>query len=665
MKSLLSSRVLRALIWSVAFVAAIGGAAMLMSRTAGRLLVDEAEHAALQYAGFIAGAVPKLSLLFDQGSLEPETLTELRRLHHMGDVFRFQLFDRDGRALLSSEDLAAQEPRVGQGGQALGQEHPNTHVSAIVLGGRNFIELHGADDEDDDDAPGAGETAHPPVYSEAYVPVMAGDRVLGVVEVYVDQTGHAARIRAAFAKVSAIVVALLLAIGGAMGAQAWQRLAERRRTQQRMRYLAEHDPLSGALNRASFQQALEQAGWRHGKGGAGFAVLCIDLDHFKEINDARGHAAGDEVLRQAAARLAALVRHGDLVARLGGDEFAILQSAVNSPEDVGRLAQRVVDAIALPFELSGHTLLCGASVGAARFGVDAQAVDELLHKADVAMYRAKTGGRNCFSFYDPALDRELAERRSLAQDLRSALADGHLSLHYQPLWANDGTTLLGYEALMRWRHPQRGMVPPAEFIPLAEQTGQIEALGAWALQRACLEAASWPAPLHVAVNLSAAQFRPTHDLVRVVERALEVAGLSAARLELEITESLLMSGTDEVLRTLGGLSAMGVRIAMDDFGTGYSSLAYLWRFPFDKIKIDRAFTSSLVHDAKVALIVRSIVSLAHAMGMRVNAEGVETEPQMAMLQSLGCDELQGYLLGRPGPAEALDHRKVEAVNTEA
>ncbi|WP_141292068.1 hypothetical protein, partial [Ideonella azotifigens] len=228
MKSLLSSRVLRALIWSVAFVAAIGGAAMLMSRTAGRLLVDEAEHAALQYAGFIAGAVPKLSLLFDQGSLEPETLTELRRLHHMGDVFRFQLFDRDGRALLSSEDLAAQEPRVGQGGQALGQEHPNTHVSAIVLGGRNFIELHGADDEDDDDAPGAGETAHPPVYSEAYVPVMAGDRVLGVVEVYVDQTGHAARIRAAFAKVSAIVVALLLAIGGAMGAQAWQRLAERR-----------------------------------------------------------------------------------------------------------------------------------------------------------------------------------------------------------------------------------------------------------------------------------------------------------------------------------------------------------------------------------------------------------------------------------------------------
>ncbi|HSI51280.1 MAG TPA: bifunctional diguanylate cyclase/phosphodiesterase [Ideonella sp.] len=669
MKSLLSSRVLRVLIWSVAFVAAIGSAAMLMRRTAERLLADEAEHAALQYAGFIAGAVPRLNLLFDQGSLEPETLTELRRLRRMGDVFRFQLFDRDGRALLSSEDLAAPEPRVGQDGQALGKEHhPNKHVSDIVLGGRNFIELHGADDDDDDDddeAPGAGAAARPPVYSEAYVPVMAGDRVLGVVEVYVDQAGHAARIRAAFAKVSAIVVALLLAIGGAMGAQAWQRLAERRRVQQRMRYLAEHDPLSGALNRASFHQALEQAGWRHGKGGAGFAVLCIDLDHFKEINDARGHAAGDEVLRQAAARLAALVRHGDLVARLGGDEFAVLQSAVNSPEDVGRLAQRVVDAIALPFELSGHTVLCGASVGAARFGVDAHAVDELLHKADVAMYRAKTGGRSRFSFYDAALDRELAERRSLAQDLRSALADGHLAMHYQPLWANDGTTLLGYEALMRWRHPQRGMVPPAEFIPLAEQTGQIEALGAWALQRACLEAASWPAPLHVAVNLSPAQFRPTHDLVRVVEQALEVAGLSAHRLELEITESLLMSGTDEVLRTLGGLSAMGVRIAMDDFGTGYSSLAYLWRFPFDKIKIDRAFTSSLVHDAKVALIVRSIVSLAHAMGMRVNAEGVETEPQMAMLQSLGCDELQGYLLGRPGPAEALDHRKLEAVNTAA
>jgi diguanylate cyclase (GGDEF)-like protein len=641
-------------VWSLAMLTALALAAYLLGRTADRLLARDAEQTALRYAQFITANVPSLDLLMASGVAEVDTLDALRRMRKLGDVFRFKLFDRSGRQLLVSDDLDRADPLAGSAGQMLGSEsgEQNLHVRTIALGGVNHIELKD----------GRSKKDRPPTYSEAYVPMLAGGSVLGVVEVYVDQTERAARIHAAFVEVALVVGALLLLVLGLMAAQAWQRLAERRKADSRMRYLAEHDVLSGALNRASFNQALEQAAWRHEQGGPGFAVLCIDLDRFKDVNDALGHAAGDEVLRQATERLRSLVRHGDLVARLGGDEFAVLQSAVTSTDDVGRLAQRVVDVLAEPFEAGGQRVACGASVGAARIGIDAKTVKDLLHKADVAMYRAKSNGRSRFSFYDAELDRELEDKRSLAIDLRGAIADGSLSLHYQPLFGSDSRTLVGYEALMRWNHPQRGMVPPAEFIPLAEDTGQIEALGEWALQRACAEAAGWPAPLSVAVNLSAAQFHGEQDLVQVIGRALDAAGLPAQRLEVEITESLLMSSTESVLRTLTALSALGVRIAMDDFGTGYSSLAYLWRFPFDKVKIDRAFTQGLGDDKKVALIVRSIVSLAHSMGIRVNAEGVETAPQMATLQRLGCDELQGFLLGRPAPADSLDHVNAMADN---
>jgi EAL domain-containing protein (putative c-di-GMP-specific phosphodiesterase class I) len=290
-------------------------------------------------------------------------------------------------------------------------------------------------------------------------------------------------------------------------------------------------------------------------------------------------------------------------------------------------------------------------------------VAELLHKADLALYRAKSEGRGGFSFYDAALDRQLQSQRDLVRDLREAIANETLGLHYQPQYAADGHSLVGYEALLRWTHPTRGNVPPGDFIGVAESSGLIEPLGRWVLKRACREAAGWPQALAVSVNLSAAQFR-SDELMNDVAAALDGSGLPAHRLELEITESLLMSNTDRVLRTLHALSAMGVRIAMDDFGTGYSSLAYLWRFPFDKVKIDRSFTQGLGTDPKVGLIVRSIVSLAHSMEIRVNAEGVETSAQLGALQRYGCDELQGFLLGRPAPADTLHHRGAVAVPPE-
>jgi diguanylate cyclase (GGDEF)-like protein len=404
--------------------------------------------------------------------------------------------------------------------------------------------------------------------------------------------------------------------------------------------------------RASFAEALEGAAWRHQDGGPSFAVICLDLDRFKEVNDSLGHAAGDQVLRQVTLRLRRLVRHGDDLARLGGDEFAVLQSGVASALDVQTLAERIVEVLDEPFDIQGAQVYCGASVGAAIFGVDASDTARLMHQADLALYRAKQSGRGTFSFYDATLDEQLRRRHELTQDLRRAIATDALDVHYQALYAADGETITGYEALLRWQHPLRGAVAPQDFVPLAEDSGLILPLGEWVLRRACADALSWREPYSVSVNLSAAQFHDG-DLMGTVQTVLDESGLPPARLELEITESLLMSDTEGVLRTLEQLGALGVRIAMDDFGTGYSSLAYLWRFPFDKVKIDRAFTQGLGVDPKVDLIVRSIISLAHSLKIRVNAEGIETEAQLEVLKRHGCDELQGFLLARPAPVGAI------------
>ncbi|HSI58031.1 MAG TPA: bifunctional diguanylate cyclase/phosphodiesterase [Ideonella sp.] len=627
-----------------ALVAAAAALGWVMREAAADQLRRDAEQSAMSWAQFVGSTVPDLDQAFAGRGFSPQALEQMRRLRHSTQVFRFKLFDREGRQLLVSDHL----DQAGVGAPLPHAEKDANHPHGDgpgpkVLAGGIEIELRRESRAD-----------RPPVYSEAYVPVRQGQRVLGVVEVYVNQTERAASIERAFATIASAVAVLLSMLTALGGYQWWLRQRQQRRAEERMRFLAHHDVLSGALNRASFNEALAQAIWRRGEGGPGFALLCIDLDRFKEVNDSLGHAAGDEVLRQAAQRLNEVVRNGDRVARLGGDEFAVLQSGVASALDVTTLAERVVAVLAAPYEVAGQRVHCSGSVGAAIHGIDATTQEELMHKADLALYRAKASGRTTFSFYDATMDEQLQARRTLTRDLREAIGSAQMSLNFQPLYAGDGRTLTGYEALLRWQHPSRGAVGPAEFIPLAEDCGAIDALGRWVLRQACADAAKWPAPLSVAVNLSAAQFAHG-DLLGVVSDALADAGLPPDRLELEITESLLMSNTDQILSTLNSLSAIGVRIAMDDFGTGYSSLAYLWRFPFDKVKIDRAFTQNLGDDPKVNLIVRSIISLAHSLDIRVNAEGVETASQMAALQEHGCDELQGFLLGRPSPLQALTH----------
>ncbi len=617
----------------------------LLRVASAQLLERDAEHTALAWADLASGAVEDLEPLLAGERLSAAAHRDLLRHRRVQEVFRFKLFDREGRPVLVSDDLdhptsdVPQQNTIGHGDEAL---------RAMVLHGRTVVELHRNTDG-----------TRPAVYSEAYVPINRNGRVIGVVEVYVDQTEREHRIRSAFGTVAGAVFALLGLL--AAGAAAWwlQRARSAHRDAERERYLAHHDVLSGLLNRSSFSEALDEAAWRQAGGGPGFAVLCVDLDHFKEVNDAQGHAAGDQMLRLVGERLRDLVRHGDRVARLASDEFAILLCGVSTPDAVATLAQRVIAALADPFPLPGAQVHSGCSIGAAIHGVDAQSPAELMHKADLALARAKALGRGSFSFYDAALDREHDNRRQLAAELRAAVGTPQLSLHFQPLFGGaEGRQLSGYEALLRWRHPVRGPISPAEFIPLAEETGCIEALGRWVLHSACRTAAGWPGGLTVAVNLSAVQFR-RGDLLADVRQALAESGLAPQRLELEITESLLLHNTEAVMAMLDDLAAMGVRIAMDDFGTGYSSLAYLWRFPFHKVKIDRAFTQHLDSDPKVQLIVRSIISLAHALSIRVNGEGVETAAQLKLLQAQGCDEFQGFLLGRPLPAEALLHEGVE------
>jgi diguanylate cyclase (GGDEF)-like protein len=416
--------------------------------------------------------------------------------------------------------------------------------------------------------------------------------------------------------------------------------------------MANHDALTGLPNRTLFQDRLAQAVARSKRGASTAAVLCLDLDRFKNINDISGHAVGDELLRQVAQRLAHGVRGDDTVARLSGDEFAVIQVGVAHPDGPAILADRLVKVLAQPFEIANHHIVIGTSIGIALYPGDGEDDEELLRAADTALYRAKAAGRGTFRFFEAEMDVRLQERRWLERDLRQALANEQLNLHYQPLVNCDNIKVLGFEALTRWKHPERGFISPADFIPLAEESGLIIPLGKWVLRQACRDATTWPADTIVAVNLSPVQFRQS-DITREIFGVLAETGLPAHRLELEITEGVLIDDTDRVLTILSELKAAGVRLSLDDFGTGYSSLSYLQRFPFDKIKIDRSFVWEMEKDGGSMAIVRAVVALGRSLRMTVTAEGVETQRQLEMLRAEHCDQAQGFLIGKPQPyAEA-------------
>jgi len=424
-------------------------------------------------------------------------------------------------------------------------------------------------------------------------------------------------------------------------------ITARRHAETQIAHMAHYDALTDLPNRVLFREHLVRALESADRGK--LAVLCIDLDRFKAVNDTLGHRIGDDLLRAVSDRLRASARPADLVARLGGDEFAIVQAGTEQPIGATTLATRLIAEIAKPFELDGHQVVINASVGISIAPNDGTDPDKLLKSADMALYRAKNEKRDSYRFFQPDMDARMQLRRKMELDLRRALALGEFEVYYQPLITLKTEKISGFEALLRWHHPERGMVPPMEFIPIAEEIGLIGQIGAWVLRRACLEAATWPDDIHIAVNLSPAQFKHRAVVLDVVA-ALGASGLPARRLEVEITETVLLQDTEATVGILDELHNLGVHISMDDFGTGYSSLAYLQKFPFDKIKIDRSFVKDLSERPQSIAIIRAVTAMSISLGMKTTAEGVETEEELQTLKEEGCTEVQGYLFSKPVPA---------------
>jgi diguanylate cyclase (GGDEF)-like protein len=432
-----------------------------------------------------------------------------------------------------------------------------------------------------------------------------------------------------------------------------QDVTQRRRNEAQIAFMATHDALTGLANRILFRQRIAEAGARHRRDGERFSVLMLDLDHFKVVNDSVGHSGGDVLLQEMAQRLRAVLAETDVLARLGGDEFAILCGGGTAQrDDATALAARIVDTVARPFDLDGSKLGVGVSIGIALAPQDGVDPDELLRKADLALYRTKARGRNGASFFDPAMMAEADARHRLAGELRDALTREEFELHYQPVIDLATRAPCGAEALVRWRHPQHGLIAPDRFIPLAEETGLIVELGTWILRRACADAAAWPAHFRLAVNLSPVQFR-RGDLYDVVVNALADSGLTAERLEIEITESVLLDRDANCQVLLQQLRDIGIAIAVDDFGTGFSSLAYITSFPVDKIKIDKSFIQGVAERAECAAVIASVITLARGLDIATTAEGVETEQQLELLRVAGVTSAQGYLFGRPVPHAEL------------
>jgi diguanylate cyclase (GGDEF)-like protein len=435
----------------------------------------------------------------------------------------------------------------------------------------------------------------------------------------------------------------------------YEDITERHRAEQSIAHMARHDALTDLPNRVLFRERMAEGLARVDALGETLAVICLDLDNFKGVNDTLGHPIGDKLLGIIAERIRVTVREGDTIARLGGDEFALLIAGgfQDSRQYVSDVAQRLLDALAEPFWIEGHEIIAGASIGISLYPLDGDAPETLLKHADVAMYQAKHAGRNRYRFFVPAMNAGALERLGIEESLRHALDRNEFELYFLPTVSSATGRLTGAEVLMRWRHPERGLLLPGAFVTIAEETGLIVPIGAWLLEEACRAFARWrprlPPGFRIAVNLSARQLQG--DLVETVRRALALTGTDPSGIELELTERMLMVDTERAIEMMDGLAALGVRLSLDDFGTGYSSLAYLKRFPLDKLKIDRSFVADLPDDRSGIAIVEATLALAHSLGLTVIAEGVENDAQFAFLRRAGCAECQGYLFSPPVPAD--------------
>jgi diguanylate cyclase (GGDEF)-like protein len=622
------------IVFLVAIIALVGGATLIERSAIDRLLHDDAVWTGRQWTETLAGNIEDLQAI--AAGKEPSTATRsfLDRVKKVGRVFLYKIYDADGRIRFVSDDLPA-----GATDEEGLSEH-NAAAAEAIAAGEPMIE--------------AGEgtpPSRPPFFSEAYVPLIVDGKVRAVVETYIDQTEKRGQFRSTFIWATTALGGMITLAFGVPAAAWYFRGRDKKRADAHIQYLANYDALTGLANRVQLTQRLTRA-LAGPESGRRLAVHSIDIDRFKDINDTLGHAAGDQVIKTVADRLRALAGPEDIVARLGGDEFAIVQTSPGRASEITDLARRVVDRLAMPVPVGSEDVRLTCSVGVAiapDHGTDA---GRLLKSADLALSKAKADGRDHLRVFSGELDNELDQRLTIERAIKAAIDSNGFLLHFQPEFRNAGGRLVGFEALLRLP-TKDGFIPPAAFIPVAETMGLIDQIGAWAIGRACGTAAAWPEHLMVAVNLSPAQFAGG-SVSAVIAAALKESGLAPHRLEVEITESLLMRDTEAVLGELAALKALGVSIVMDDFGTGYSSLNYLWRFPFDKIKIDASFMRALDgNDQNAEKIVRTVVALGRSLRMRVTVEGVENARQVAFVSMTECDEVQGYFFGRPMPASEV------------
>ncbi|HEX7561811.1 MAG TPA: EAL domain-containing protein [Bradyrhizobium sp.] len=609
------------------------GVWQVLKSTVDHLLYWDATAAAESWAKYVAENVTDLEDIADGQPPSAESMAFLIRTQQIRHVFGFEIINLHGNVQLASDGSKISSIR--------GALHSDTAARAAELRQPVISVKEGTP------------PVRPRIYSEAYLPVIVDGRPQAVVAAYVDLSEQRDHFRQVF---SLAALALCLLISGAVGIPtiAWyRRTKEKQQADRRIRFLAHHDALTGLANRAQLIEKLENALAILPLRGGCLAVHFIDLDHFKEVNDSLGHDGGDFLLKTVAERLRAITRAGDIVARLGGDEFVVVQTDVNGKDQVEDFAQRLASAVSAPMKLKEQEIVATVSVGVALAPADGTNPERLLKSADLALYKSKAEGRNCTCFFEPKMDAALQARIALEKILRDAVHNERFILHYQPLFEVSGQRLIGFEALIRLPAEDGTLIPPMAFIPVAEDLRLIGKIGAWVLREACKAATNWPEPLTVAVNLSPAQFE-AGSISTIVASALMETGLAPCRLELEITETLLLGNSDAVMTELQSLKAMGIAIVMDDFGTGYSSLSYLWRFPFDKIKIDRSFMQGF--DAKgrdAETVVKTIIALGRELNMRVTVEGVETAKQAAFLDGADADQVQGFFFGRPVSASEI------------
>jgi diguanylate cyclase (GGDEF)-like protein len=597
----------------------------------GRISQIELEREALTAATRIkAQMIQEPDAMYDvltNPSLTPHFADIIDKSGYGHRVLRYELYDRDGHLAFTS---------------GLARLELNEQLAALLAptDAAPKIALYRSSGK-----------ATPSDFASIALPLTLNGDPRGTLVVYLDQSDQAKTLAGYFGLISTVTL-LLLGAGIALPAAfAWMRGRERREAEAQVRYLEEHDALTGLANRKAFSEGLAAAMERMHRERSHIAVLCLDIDKFKEINEAADHSGGDQVLRDIGARIKGTLREGDLIARLAGDEFAIGLVDITNLGDVMAFMNRLVEALRRPLQVGNKEMLVTTSVGIALAPADGDTAATALRHAGIALARAKGDGGQRMCFFEQSMDKALQRRRMVEHELRLALGREEFEVVYQPQYDLASERQCGSEALVRWQHPVHGKIAPGHFISVAEDTGLIVPLGEWVLRRACSDAVKWPEPLFVSVNLSPAQFRDG-DVAEMVAQVLNETGLPPERLELEITENLLINDTEEVLSKLNRLRQLGVAIAMDDFGTGYSSLSYLARFPFSKIKIDRQFIRNMTRDPAMRAIVKTIIALGKSLDVTITAEGVETEEQAAMLREFGCPQVQGFLYGYPGAAEA-------------